>query len=221
MQYLGTPDGTGSDIEGSLSVDPDAPVLTDDQRLVVIEAGRSFAETGDWPMVGDVVRGLARRGLSTASRSAVQSLPSNVGFESDQALVLTAEGLALSGHGTEILDALVVFARTAAGIYLGEDEQPIIRSDDFTKVVSPDVADKAETLIAETEHFFPGEWRWQRSSGRWRQRVLQVALGDHGAGSGVPELPHGRGLPGLAAGASSAQELGSCCGLPREGLDRC
>lgn len=131
------------------------PSLSDDQRHAVTEAARHFAATGEWPKVGDVVRELARRDGSTGTRQAVQSLPSNMGYESDHRLVLTAEGLALSGHGSEILQALVEFARMAAEIYVGNDDPPIITSTSVTAAVGEEPCNRLNTVL-NTERFLVG-----------------------------------------------------------------
>jgi uncharacterized protein (TIGR02391 family) len=158
-----------------------APSLSSDQTEVVKAAARLFIDTDTWPSGRTVMRELARGGLDWSDDWF--SLPATVGSYHGSDVILTAEGLHLSGEAAELLDALVGFARTAAELYLGPEDEPRISIEVMERAVGPELARRLNRILP-TESFLTGSGT--ASDDGWSYEIGPAAASFRGCAT-IPE----------------------------------
>ena len=96
-------------------------------------------ESGEWPLVGELTRSLAREGRPSPLSELLQGMPKPLGFVESQPrrIVLLLFGLLLTGSGQPLLDGFATVLRAAVERFQGDAEHPLITSSDLPGHGSP------------------------------------------------------------------------------------
>lgn len=95
--------------------------------------------SGEWPLVGDLTRSLAREGRPSPLSMLLHGMPKPLGFVESQPrrIVLLLFGLRLTRSGQPLLDGFATVLRAAVERFQGDDEHPLITSSDLSGYGSP------------------------------------------------------------------------------------
>jgi hypothetical protein len=98
--------------------------------------------SGEWPLVGDLTRSLAREGRPSPLSMLLHGMPKPLGFVDSQPrrIVLLLFGLRLTRSGQPLLDGFATVLRAAVERFQGDDEHPLITSSDLPGHGSPQQA---------------------------------------------------------------------------------
>jgi hypothetical protein len=95
--------------------------------------------SGEWPVVGELTRSLARDGKPSPLSMLLHGMPKPLGFVESQPrrIVLLLFGLRMTGSGGPLLDGFASVLRAAIERFQGDDEHPMISRSDLPGHASP------------------------------------------------------------------------------------
>lgn len=171
-------------------------MLDADQEHMVALAGAHFVAAGEWPEIKQILRELARAGVTAGLERAMWSLPPSVGFREGDRLILTSQGLSLSPAAEPLLNMLVNFARHAAAVYLGTADPPVVTSEGVRDALGLDRTALAQLeALLRTESFLIGSG--QRTDEAWTYEIAPRAAQFKGCSTTEDYLAVRRSIVGV------------------------
>lgn len=156
------------------------PALTESQRVLVRAAAWHFRDNGSWPNTRQLVRSLARAQQNKTARDDLFELPGDVGFERSETVVVSSEGFALAGECDDLLKILLAFVELGHAKFLGDDDQPVITSDELVPRFGQLLVERL-AVILDTEPFLTHGWHG--SDGTWEWTIGEAILRFDGCNS--------------------------------------